>query len=127
MQISEPCSESIKATNTFIYILSPLPKFRFRTGVPLLTLAMYPFSISTDEPVPLKFLMTKRLRKITKIYLPLRMILKIIFIDECTNISKRHSLYANIFFPSIANLECKPSNRKGSPEGTFIPVWEPLV
>jgi len=27
---------------------------------------MYPFSISTDEHVPLKFIMTKRLRKIKK-------------------------------------------------------------
>jgi len=27
---------------------------------------MYPFSISTDEHIPLKFLVTKRLRKITK-------------------------------------------------------------
>ena len=33
--------------------------FRFRTGVIKLSLAMYPFSISVDEHVPLKFLMTK--------------------------------------------------------------------
>jgi len=45
----------------------PLPH---RSGVPKLTLPMYPFSISIDEHVPLKFLMTKRLRKITKTYLP---------------------------------------------------------
>jgi len=32
---------------------------------------MYPFSISLYEHVPLKFLYTKRLRKITKIYLPI--------------------------------------------------------
>jgi len=38
-----------------------------KKGVPKLFLAMYPFSISIDEHVPLKFLMTKRLRKITKI------------------------------------------------------------
>jgi len=31
---------------------------------------MYPYSISLYEQEPLKFLMTKRLRKITKIYLP---------------------------------------------------------
>jgi len=49
---------------------------------------MYPFSISIDEHVAPKFLMTKRLRKITKIYLPISMILKIIFTDECINISK---------------------------------------
>jgi len=49
---------------------------------------MYPFNISIDEHVPLKFLITKRLRKITKIYLQISMILKIIFTDECINISK---------------------------------------
>jgi len=38
-------------------------------GAPKLSLAMYPFSISIDEHVPLKFFMTKRLKKITKIYL----------------------------------------------------------
>jgi len=32
---------------------------------------MYPFRISLFEHIPLKFLMTKRLRKITKIYLPI--------------------------------------------------------
>jgi len=45
--------------------------FRFGTGVIKLSLAMYPFSISTDEHVPLKFLMTKRLWKITRLYLPI--------------------------------------------------------
>jgi len=39
-----------------------------RTGVPNLFLTMYPFSISTDEYVPLNFLTTKRLSKITKIH-----------------------------------------------------------
>jgi len=37
---------------------------------------MYSFSISIDGHVPLKVLMTRRLRKITKIYLPISMILK---------------------------------------------------
>ena len=69
--------------------------------------------------------MTKRLRKITKIDLPISIILKIIFTDECINVSKWHSLYVNIFFPSIANLKCTPSDRKGSPKGTCIPVtWQ---
>jgi len=69
--------------------MSLLPRFRFRTGVPKLSLAMYPFSTSIDEHVPLKLLMTKRLRKITKIYLPMGMILKILlFTNECINISK---------------------------------------
>jgi len=39
-----------------------------RTGVPKLFLTMYPFSISTDEYVPLNFVMTKRLSEITKIH-----------------------------------------------------------
>jgi len=45
----------------------PLPH---RPGVPKLTKPMHPFSISIDEHVPLKYLMTKRLRKITGTYLP---------------------------------------------------------
>jgi len=69
MQISEPFYESIKATNTFIYSLSP--RFRYRISIPKLSPAMYPFSISLHEHVPLKFLMTKRLGKITKIYFPI--------------------------------------------------------
>ena len=36
--------------------------------VPNLFLTMDPFSISTDEHVSLKFLMTKKLSKITKIH-----------------------------------------------------------
>jgi len=43
----------------------------FWTDVIKLFLAMYLFSISIDEQVPLKFLMTKRLWKITKMYLPI--------------------------------------------------------
>jgi len=39
-----------------------------RAGVPNLSMTMYLFSISTDEPVPLKFRMTNRLSKTTKIY-----------------------------------------------------------
>jgi len=44
--------------------------FRFTTGVIKRSLAICPFSISTDVHVPLKFLMTKSLRKITRMYLP---------------------------------------------------------
>jgi len=32
----------------------------YRTGIPKISLTMYPFSISIDEHVPLKFPMTKR-------------------------------------------------------------------
>jgi len=48
------------------------------------------FSISIDEHVglPLKFLMTKKLKKTTKIFLPTSMILKIIFTNECIYILK---------------------------------------
>jgi len=60
--------------------------FRFRTGVNVikLSLAMYPFSISINEHVLLKFLMTKRLWKITRMYFfqyKHIVILKIIFTD----------------------------------------------
>jgi len=58
-----------KQTTLFIYSLSP--RLRFRTSIPKLSPAMYPFSISLYEHVPLKFVMKKRLRKITKIYLPI--------------------------------------------------------
>jgi len=71
--------------------------------------------------------MTKKVVENNKIYIPISMILKIIFTDECINILKWHSLYGNIFFPSIANLKCTPSDRKYSPKGTCIPVWESLV
>jgi len=37
-----------------------------RSDVPNLSLTMYPFSISTDEHAPLKFLMTKKLSEISK-------------------------------------------------------------
>jgi len=40
--------------------------FSFRTGVMKLSLAMYPFIISIDDHVLLKFLMTKSLWKITR-------------------------------------------------------------
>jgi len=39
-----------------------------RSVVPNISLTMHPVSISTDEYVPLKFLVTKRLSKITKIH-----------------------------------------------------------
>jgi len=40
----------------------------YRTGVTNLSLTMYPFSISIDERVPLKCLMTKKLNKIPNSY-----------------------------------------------------------
>jgi len=68
-QISQPCYESTKATDTFI--CSRSPRYRLRTSIPKRSLAMYPFSISFYEHVPLKFLMTKMLRKVTELYLPM--------------------------------------------------------
>jgi len=56
----------IKATHTSI--CSASPRLRFGTSIPKLSLAMYPFSISLYEHASLKFLMTKRMKKITKIY-----------------------------------------------------------
>ena len=43
----------------------------YRTSAIKLSLAMYPFSNSLDEHVPLKYFMTKRLWKITRMYLPI--------------------------------------------------------
>jgi len=48
--------------------LALLKKKRSRSGVLQLSLTMYLYSISTDEHVPLKFLTTKWLSKITKIH-----------------------------------------------------------
>jgi len=64
--------------------------FRFRTGVTKTSLAMYPSSISIDEHVPLKFLMTKTLLENNKNVFTNKhiIILKIIFNDICINISK---------------------------------------
>jgi len=79
--------------------ISP-PKLPVATGLGLglgqvlskFLLAMYPFSISIDELVSLKFLMTKRLWKITRIMNVFInkhiMILKIVFIDLCITMSK---------------------------------------
>jgi len=62
--------------------------FRFKTGVFKLSQAMYPFSISIDEHVPLKFLMTKKSVENNKIVFTNKhiMILKMIFTDVCINI-----------------------------------------
>jgi len=38
----------------------------FNPGVPQLSLSMYPLGISIDEHVPLKLLIAKKVRKITK-------------------------------------------------------------
>jgi len=43
-QVSEPCYEPIKVTDTFIYSVSL--RFRFRTSIPKLSLAMYSFRAS---------------------------------------------------------------------------------
>ena len=47
---------------------------------------------------------------------------------ECFELTKPIS-YVNILFPSIANLKCTPSDRKGilRVHHTCISVWEPLV
>ena len=66
-QITEPWYESTKARHTFIY--SQLLWFRFRKVLANILLQMLPFGISFNENAPLKFLMTKRLKKITNIYL----------------------------------------------------------
>jgi len=59
--------ESKQQTLSFIVCHCCPGSGQVRTGVHKLSLSMYPFSISIDEHVPLKFL-TKRLRKITNIF-----------------------------------------------------------
>jgi len=75
-------AESYETINHYHYVTTEVPK---------LSLTMSPFSISIDEHVPLKFLLSKSLKK-TKIYLPISIpwILKIIFADipVCANNSK---------------------------------------
>ena len=45
--------------------------------------------------------------------------MKIIFTDICINIWKQ--IYVNIFFSSMANLKCTPSDRKMYPWGYMYP------
>ena len=77
-QASIHCSVTFKVFQKHIFsyktLRPPSPKRQRRTildrtraGVPYLLLTMYPFSM-TNEHVPLKFLMTKGLNKITKIH-----------------------------------------------------------
>jgi len=63
--------------------------FWFRTGVIKLSLAMYPFSISIDEHVPLKSLDKKAVESNKNVFTNKHiMILKIIFTIVCINILK---------------------------------------
>jgi len=51
------------------YVLSQLLLLIYISGITNLSLTMYPFSISTDEHVPLKFLMTKHFIMTNHIYI----------------------------------------------------------
>ena len=94
---------------------------------------MYPFRISLYEYVTLKFLMTKRVRKIKKyIYCTNKhlLILKIILIevDLCINasISKWIICKHNFSLPLLtSNVPFQIG--KSTPRGTCIPGCEPLV
>jgi len=55
-------------TQFILCLNSKFTKKLFSAGIPNISLTMYPFSISTDEQLPLKCLTTKRLSKITKIH-----------------------------------------------------------
>ena len=89
------------------------------TGVPNLSLNTYPFSISTEEHehVPLKFLVTNRLRIITK---------STAFLIELSDfwnykgdihwyMCKCLEINNIIYFPSISNHKCTPSDRQMYP------------
>jgi len=94
---------------------------------------MYPFRISLYEYVTLKFLMTKRVRKIEKyIYCTNKhlLILKIILteVDLCINasISKWIICKHNFSLPLLtSNVPFQIG--KSTPRGTCIPGCEPLV
>ena len=94
---------------------------------------MYPFRISLYKHVPLKFLITKRLRKITKyIYCTNKhlMILKIIFTDVDLRINAIISKWIickhNFSLPLLtSNVHFQIG--KSTPWGTCIPGCEPLV
>jgi len=53
---------------TFILHVYPQTNCCSNAGIPKLYLSMYPFGISIDEHVSLKLLITKRVRKIAKIF-----------------------------------------------------------
>jgi len=48
-------------------MITPCYKSSSWSGFPNLPVTMHPFSISTDEKVPLKLLTTKRLNKMAKL------------------------------------------------------------
>ena len=103
--------------NQWTNSLSLSPRFRFRTGVPKLSLVMHLFSISIDEHVYPKISYGKKVEENNKNIFTNKhiTILKIIFTDVCINISKWIITYVDIFFPFISNLKCTPSNRQGTP------------
>ena len=83
-----------------------------KTEVPNLSLTMYPFSISTDEHIPLKFLMTKKTGRNT--------------LSKSTEVLTE-LLYVRIFGKKYFFLLNVPLQiRKCTPRGTCTPGWEPL-
>jgi len=93
----------------------------YRTGVPNLSLTMHPFSISTYGHVPLKFLMTKRLSKTTKIHWSFDRTFRILeqwrqtpFLCLKLNLLQ---MYNELLFQI----------RKCTFRGTCTPGWEPLL
>ena len=62
--ISFPCLQRKCITQLCRFFIS----YAYKTEVPNPSLTMYPFRISTDEHIPRKFLMTKKLNKITEIH-----------------------------------------------------------
>jgi len=94
-----------------------------RTGIPNLSLNMYAFSIWTDEHVPQKFLSMAHISFFPNI-LSWQIIdifnKKLLMIFENNIHWYMHKIFGNnqdinIFFPSIANLKCTPSDRQMHP------------
>ena len=94
---------------------------------------MYPFRISIYKHVSLKFLMTKRLKKIQKyIYCTNKhlLILKIIptDVDVCINVSiSKWIIWKQNFSLPLLTSNVPFQIGKSTPRGTCIPGCEPLV
>ena len=127
-QISEPCYESSRATDTFIYSMSP--RFRFRTNIPKLSLAVYPFSISLYEHLSLKFLIKKGWGKEKYIYQYKHTMILKIFTDVDlrinTSISKWIICKHNFSF-LLLTLNVHFQIGESIPRGTCTQVCDPLV
>ena len=86
----------------------------YTTRVPNLSLNMYPFSISIDEHVLIKFPMTKSLSKILKFCWILNRTFRILKMSCLFNLLQMYNKYTL-------------QTGKYAPGGTCMPSWEPLL